>query len=461
MSRFVRASKFRHVYGTPNKKEQCYDNIKPSRNAWDSNLIKANPYFLGVCWEAAGGGAFAVINQQKDMGKLKSDFPVFHGHKAVVLDIDFHPFNDYVVASCSEDTKVMVWNIPETMTEKITEPLVTLSGHARKVGHVIFHPTADNTLASCSGDLAVKLWDIEKGQQKTELIGCTDLIQSLTFNYNGSLCATSCRDKKLRVFDIRANKVVQEADSHTGVKNSRAVWLGDTNRIATTGFAKTSERQMYIWDISNGITPVVQETLDTSAGVLIPHYDADCKMLYLSGKGDGNIRYYEMVDEKPWQFLLSEYKSGTPQKGVGFLPKRAVNVSEIEVAKAFKLTTTQIEPISFKVPRKTDVFQADIFPDASSGDAAMSCDEFFSGKDSNPKLVNLEGGFQEGVRKILNVTAAAPPGQKEEKDLNNPKNEKELREAWHKLQQENKDLKDKLAQKDVQIRQLELKLQNN
>lgn len=201
MSRFVRASKFRHVYGTPYKKESCYDGVKSSRNAWDSNLIKANPYFLGICWDAAGGGAFGVLNQKEDTGKLKADFPVFHGHKAVVLDLDFHPFNDYIVASCSEDTKVMVWNIPEEkITEKVTAPAATLSGHARKVGHVLFHPTADNTLASCSGDLAIKFWDIEKGQQKSELIGCSDLIQSISFNYNGALCAVSCRDKKTQSF---------------------------------------------------------------------------------------------------------------------------------------------------------------------------------------------------------------------------------------------------------------------
>lgn len=42
MSRFVRASKFRHVYGTVAKREACYDNVRVSSNAWDSNLIAVN-----------------------------------------------------------------------------------------------------------------------------------------------------------------------------------------------------------------------------------------------------------------------------------------------------------------------------------------------------------------------------------------------------------------------------------
>lgn len=30
-------------------------------------------------------------------------------------------------------------------------------------------------------------------------------------------------------------------------------------------------------------------------------------------KGDGNIRYYEIVDSSPWVHFLSQYLSGLPQ----------------------------------------------------------------------------------------------------------------------------------------------------
>ena len=118
MSRFVRASKYRHVFGTGTKKDVSIDNVKPSRNAWDSNLVKANPRYIACCWEAAGGGSFWV-GANTTTGKLPAQPPLFQAHKAVVLDIDFHPFNDYIVASCSEDTKVMIWNIPEEIKENV------------------------------------------------------------------------------------------------------------------------------------------------------------------------------------------------------------------------------------------------------------------------------------------------------------------------------------------------------
>lgn len=67
---------------------------------------------------------------------------------------------------------------------------------------------------------------------------------------------------------------------------------------------------------------------------------------------DGNIRFYEMVDEQPFVFYLSEHKSADPQRGLAFMPKRYLNVSECEIARVYKVHTDRVEPISFKVPRK-------------------------------------------------------------------------------------------------------------
>lgn len=57
----VRSSKFRHVYGEPAKRERCYDNIKITKNAHDSQFCAVNPKFLAIVTEVAGGGAFLVL----------------------------------------------------------------------------------------------------------------------------------------------------------------------------------------------------------------------------------------------------------------------------------------------------------------------------------------------------------------------------------------------------------------
>lgn len=53
-------------------------------------------------------------------------------------------------------------------------------------------------------------------------------------------------------------------------------------------------------------------------------------------------RYYEIVDEAPYFHFLTEFKSATPQKGMAFLPKRALNVNECEIARALKLHTNKV-----------------------------------------------------------------------------------------------------------------------
>lgn len=62
------------------------------------------------------------------------------------------------------------------------------------------------------------------------------LFLSAYFRRQTDRCIKTCRDKKLRLFDPRAGSdAVRITDGHAGVKGSRIVWLGDRDRIATTG----------------------------------------------------------------------------------------------------------------------------------------------------------------------------------------------------------------------------------
>jgi coronin-1B/1C/6 len=61
----VRQSKFRHIFGQPMKKEQCYDNIRITKSSWDGTFCAVNPKYVAVITEAAGGGAFLVLSLDK------------------------------------------------------------------------------------------------------------------------------------------------------------------------------------------------------------------------------------------------------------------------------------------------------------------------------------------------------------------------------------------------------------
>lgn len=103
---------------------------------------------------------------------------------------------------------------------------------------------------------------------------------------------------------------------------------------------------------------------------------------------DGNIRYFEYAQDKFEP--LSEYKSADPQRGVAFLPKRGINTHENEVMRAYKtINDSYIEPISFIVPRRAEVFQDDIYPPVVGSKPGMSSSEWFEGKEGLPPKIDL------------------------------------------------------------------------
>ena len=262
----------------------------------------------------------------------------------------------------------------------------------RKVGHVLFNPSAENVLATASGDFLTKIWDIEAGKPVLTLKH-GDIVQSLSFSANGGLLATTSRDKKFRVWDVRQEKPAHEGPGHAGAKNSRAVWMGEHDRVATTGFSKMSDRQLGLWDIRSANAPINGfDMLDSISGVCMPFWDDGTQCLYLAGKGDGNIRYYEYENDK-FEYL-SEYKSSDPQRGIAFIPKRGLNVHENEVMRAFKtVNDNYIEPISFIVPRRAEVFQSDIYPPVTGLRPGMNASEYFGGKDALPPKIDLESVY--------------------------------------------------------------------
>lgn len=114
MSRFVRPSKYRHVYGTPAKNEVSYQNLKVTNNAWDTNLVAANKSYLSVNWQAGGGGAFAIIPTNRK-GKLPDLYPLCRGHTAAVLDTAFSPFDDKLVVSGADDGQIAIWKVDDSV----------------------------------------------------------------------------------------------------------------------------------------------------------------------------------------------------------------------------------------------------------------------------------------------------------------------------------------------------------
>ena len=74
-------------------------------------------------------------------------------------------------------------------------------------------------------------------------------------------------------------------------------------------------------------------------------------MLFLAGKGDNTVGFYEVIDRDP--FLTEGLRhTGQQSKGACLVPKRALRVMEGEVNRVLQLTANSVIPVSYIVPRK-------------------------------------------------------------------------------------------------------------
>lgn len=412
--RFVRASSYRHVHGKAPKPEGEFTDLKPVCTG-EGNYICANHKFFA--YATVGGGGPVAIHRIDKPGRNPNNAPSLQVHKDQVLDFEFSPFIPTLIATAGEDLHVKVTNIPEQgLTANITSAAADLDGHERKVNTLHFHPTANNILASASSDLTIKIWDIEKQTNVLTYNDFGDVIHSFDFNPDGSMIVASGKDLLLRIYDPRNPKTVIKGNGFTGTKTSRALWRGDKGQIIALGSSKQSARQYGLWDIKMLNNPLTLVDIDTSAGVLLPHYDPDNGILYAAGKGDGNIRYWEIVDTDPYVHFLSEFRDNASQKGVAFLPKRAVDVKQAEIAVALRLMKDKAIPISFQVPRKSaDTFQKDLYPDAYAGVPSLSADEWLAGRNAPPKKFSLNPATGGSSSSAASATAAPTSSFKAQK----------------------------------------------
>jgi len=449
----VRDSKFRHVHGEALKER--YEDLRISSKISESTGVRGNSKFVALPWESGGGGTMAAIPVGMT-GRMNRDLPLITGHTGPILDFEFNPFNDNMLLTASEDQKMMLWEIPDAgYKAHQKEPVLELKGHSKKVTFCTFNHSANGIVASTGFDSTVKTWNMND-QEEVFSIDLPEgaMVNHMKWNHTGDLIAVTCKDKKLRIIDPRQNKFAAVAKTHEGSKPSKMEWLGgvggatDENfKFVTTGFTAQAGREISVWDMRtlSGNEEEFEEPLnllsvDPGTGALFPFFDAGTQMLYVGGKGDGSMRYFEVVPDDPFLHFLSVYSATTPQKGFDFLPKRCMDVSKHEVARCLKMESNFIGYVSFKVPRKSKEFQDDIFPDCPAGVPAVTSDDWVGGAEAKPPLLR---SMKPGADSSLPKGAGGSSGVVTMKDL-----KKQLAEAEAKikaLETENEALKQELA----------------
>ncbi|XP_014101527.2 coronin-7 isoform X3 [Bactrocera oleae] len=406
---FGKVSKFRHLKGTTGHKSTHIENLRNlSRQIpGECNGFHANHERVAV--PLSGPGGKIAIFELSRPGRLPDGVIPSLVNGSNIMDFQWDPFDSSRLAVACDDGIVKLWRIPEGgLNEPTNTPERELIAHLDKIYFIRFHPLAEDVLLTASYDMTIKLWDLRTLEEKIQLTGHTDQIFDLAWSPCGKMAATVCKDGKLRVYNPRKSETpIREGNGPVGTRGARITWALEGQYIVCTGFDKVSERQISVYNAQKLNAPLNMASLDVSPSILIPYYDEDSSTLFVTGKGDSTIYCYEITDEEPYICPLSHHRCTSLHQGLSFLTKNHCDVASVEFSKAYRLTNTTIEPLSFTVPRiKSELFQDDLFPPTRvTWKPTMSADEWFACNDRKATKLSLQ---PEGMEALSSIQQVAP-----------------------------------------------------
>jgi len=167
----------------------------------------------------------------------------FVGHTKDVLSVAFSADNRQIVSG-SRDKSIKLWNT-------LGECKYTVDGegaHSEWVSCVRFSPNAHNPLIVSAGwDKVVKVWNLANCKLRTNLVGHTGYVNTVTVSPDGSLCASGGKDGTAMLWDLNEGKHLYSLEAgdviHALVFSPNRYWLC----AATSSCIK-------IWDLESKTT---------------------------------------------------------------------------------------------------------------------------------------------------------------------------------------------------------------
>uniref|UniRef100_A0A803T8Z4 Small ribosomal subunit protein RACK1 n=1 Tax=Anolis carolinensis TaxID=28377 RepID=A0A803T8Z4_ANOCA len=198
----------------------------------------------------------------------------FVGHTKDVLSVAFSSDNRQIVSG-SRDKTIKLWN-----TLGVCKYTVQDESHSEWVSCVRFSPNSSNPIiVSCGWDKLVKVWNLANCKLKTNHIGHTGYLNTVTVSPDGSLCASGGKDGQAMLWDLNEGKHLYTLDGGDIINalcfSPNRYWL-----CAATG------PSIKIWDLEGKIIvdELKQEVISTSSKAEPPQCTS------LAWSADGQVR---------------------------------------------------------------------------------------------------------------------------------------------------------------------------
>ena len=212
----------------------------------------------------------------------------FVGHTKDVLSVAFSVDNRQIVSG-SRDKTIKLWNTLGECKFTISEDC-----HTEWVSCVRFSPSQSVPLiVSCGWDKLVKVWSLSNCKLRTNLVGHTGYLNTVTVSPDGSLCASGGKDGVAMLWDLNEGKRLYSLEAgdiiHSLIFSPNRYWLC----AATTSGVKIwdLESKVVVDDLRPDFTPTGKNQTVPFATCLA--WSADGAVLY-AGYSDAQIRAFHV-----------------------------------------------------------------------------------------------------------------------------------------------------------------------
>jgi len=212
----------------------------------------------------------------------------FVGHTKDVLSVAFSADNRQIVSG-SRDKTIKLWNTLGECKYTIDE-----QGHTDWVSCVRFSPNIQNPIIVSAGwDKMVKVWNLTNCKLRTNLVGHTGYVNTVTVSPDGSLCASGGKDGTARLWDLNEGKHLYSLDAgdiiHSLIFSPTKYWIC----AATQSGIKiwNLESKTVVADLTKNYPDFQPKTTNPSPVSLA--WSADGTTLF-AGYTDNQIRVWEV-----------------------------------------------------------------------------------------------------------------------------------------------------------------------
>ena len=269
-------------------KEFTYNELP--ENKTEGRVISANKEFLAISWK---NGEIIVVDSSKS-SKINDNFPKLKGPNSRILDLEFSPFNNNILASAYDDYSLLLFKISQERNSQIlTYQKIPYKNHTKKVNLIDFSPVSEGIICSAASLGEILVWDVEKKDSKIELKADNDPT-SVSWNPNGFLIGASTKYKNMFIFEHRIKEKVFKIEINEGKISSKFTWVDENKFVTTSWNNKKNSKMLKLWDIRNieNKEEIISMNISNNNIVVDPYIDKDNNLLYTIEKGGNSINIY-------------------------------------------------------------------------------------------------------------------------------------------------------------------------